>query len=131
MSVSMDIRPGRRGPIDIHTGNMLDPVQMGGIIIEGKDDYNELENKPSINGVPLEGDLSSEDLHIEGGPGGKSYAFAEGDVDGAIQVTEQGKQAQNVPVHGLKGHCFAEALTEEEILTILDHEDNEAEDEAE
>lgn len=34
-------------------------------------DYNALKNKPAINGVTLEGDLSSEDLHIEGGGGGE------------------------------------------------------------
>ena len=28
-------------------------------------DYNKLTNKPSINGVTLQGDLTSEDLHIE------------------------------------------------------------------
>lgn len=30
----------------------------------GTTDYNDLENKPSINGVTLEGDLSLEDLGI-------------------------------------------------------------------
>lgn len=28
-------------------------------------DYEQLENKPSINGVTLEGNLSGEDLHLE------------------------------------------------------------------
>lgn len=35
--------------------------------IENAGDYENLENKPSINGVTLVGDKSSEDLHIEGG----------------------------------------------------------------
>lgn len=30
-------------------------------------DYEQLDNKPSINGVTLEGDLSTEDLHIQAG----------------------------------------------------------------
>ena len=30
-----------------------------------ENNYNNLANKPSINGVTLEGDLSSEDLHIK------------------------------------------------------------------
>ena len=34
------------------------------INITGTSDYNDLENKPSINGHPLEGDQSSEDLGI-------------------------------------------------------------------
>lgn len=32
----------------------------------GTTDYNDLENKPSINGIPLEGDKSLEDLGIKG-----------------------------------------------------------------
>lgn len=33
----------------------------------GTSDYNDLSNKPSINGVELKGDLTSEELHIVGG----------------------------------------------------------------
>ncbi len=32
-------------------------------------DYNNLDNKPTINGVTLIGDLTSQDLHIDGGTG--------------------------------------------------------------
>ena len=32
------------------------------VTINGTEDYNELENKPSINGVELQGDKSFEDL---------------------------------------------------------------------
>lgn len=38
----------------------IDPPEGG-----GTGDYEELENKPSINGVTLEGDLEAEDLNIE------------------------------------------------------------------
>lgn len=85
-------------------------------------DYDALDNKPKINGVPLEGDLSSEDLHIEGG--GKTYEFSEGDVDGAISVTPDGEDPLTVKVHGLQPFCFEEFLTEDEILTILNEEDD-------
>ena len=30
----------------------------------GTDNYNELSNKPQINGVPLDGDVKTDDLHI-------------------------------------------------------------------
>lgn len=36
---------------------------------EGTKNYNELQNRPSINGVLLEGNKTSEDLHITGGGG--------------------------------------------------------------
>lgn len=38
----------------------------------GVEDYNQLVNKPSINGVELKGDLTTEDLHIIAG-GGVDY----------------------------------------------------------
>lgn len=41
--------------------------------------YSNITNKPSINGVTLEGNKTSEDLHIGGGSGG---------VDIAIQGTK-------------------------------------------
>jgi len=85
-------------------------------------DYEEISNKPSINGVTLEGDLSSEDLHIEGG--GTTYEFSEGDKDGAFTVTPDGGEAQTVMIHGLQSFCFDEVLSEDEILTILNHEDD-------
>lgn len=84
-------------------------------------DYEALENKPKINGVPLDGDLSSEDLHIGGG---ESYEFAEGDTNGAFQVKPDSGEAQTVRVHGLQSFCFNEVLSDEEILTILNHEDD-------
>ena len=48
------------------SGNVSGSV--GGSIIfdggTGTDDYRELTHKPSINGVPLNGAMTSEDLHI-------------------------------------------------------------------
>ncbi len=37
-----------------------------GIVSETESDYNKLSNKPSINGVVLEGDKSSKDFKIDG-----------------------------------------------------------------
>jgi len=93
-------------------------------------DYEALENKPKINGVPLEGDLSSDDLHIEGGT---DLEFEEGDVDGAFSVVKEGGEPQSVKVHGLQEHSLTDALTYDEVLAILDHDDDdvEAEDDAE
>lgn len=82
-------------------------------------DYDALANKPRINDVVLEGDLSAEDLGIHDG---QRYAFAEGDVKGAIEVTPEGGEAQNVPVHGLQDFCFEDVLSDAEILSILDGE---------
>lgn len=42
-------------------------VQPGGSGPGGTDDYSELINKPSINGVELAGDLSAEDIGVAGG----------------------------------------------------------------
>lgn len=41
-------------------------LQVETTIIDMGSDYNELDNKPSINGVPLVGNKTSSDLHIEG-----------------------------------------------------------------
>lgn len=87
-------------------------------------DYDEMSHKPSINGVTLEGDLSSEDLHIEGGT---SYEFDEGSEDGAFSVTPDGGEPQSVRVHGLQEFCFEDVLSEEEILTILNHVEDDTE----
>lgn len=43
--------------------------------------YSNVTNKPSINGVTLEGNKTSEDLHIEGGGGS-------GGIDIAIEGTK-------------------------------------------
>ena len=90
-------------------------------------DYEALDNKPKINGVSLEGDLSSADLHIEGG--GTTYEFDEGSENGAFSVTPDGGEPQSVRVHGLQDFCFENVLSEDEILTILNHE--EVEDDSE
>lgn len=37
----------------------------------GTDDYNDLNNKPMINGITLQGNISSEDLGIKNGTDGK------------------------------------------------------------
>lgn len=98
-------------------------VKVRGLTIVENQDYANMKNKPSINGVVLEGNKTSKDLHIEGGGGGTEYAFAEGEVKGAFEVTPEGGEAQTVKVHGLQDICFEEALSEEEILTILEAED--------
>lgn len=43
-----------------------------GIVNATESDYNKLSNKPSINGVVLEGDKSSKDLKIDGD---KTYVY--------------------------------------------------------
>lgn len=43
-----------------------------GIVSETESDYNKLSNKPSINGVVLEGDKQSKDFNIEGD---KTYVY--------------------------------------------------------
>ena len=40
----------------------------------GTSNYNELSNKPSINGIPLVGNKTSEDLGISGGGGTSNYS---------------------------------------------------------
>lgn len=105
--------------------NVIGNVKVGGVRVVMNGDYEKMANKPHINGVELVGDKSSEDLHIQGGGGGgTTYAFAEGEVDGAFSVTPSGGTPQSVKVHGLKDHCFAGELTDEEILTILNNEDD-------
>ena len=84
-------------------------------------DYEALDNKPSINGVELDGDKSLEDLGIPTS-GGTSYEFTEGDTDGAFEVKPEGGEAQTVKVHGLQEFCFEDVLSEDEILTILNHD---------
>jgi len=42
-------------------------LQVETTVIDTGSDYNDLDNKPSINGVPLVGNKTSADLHIEGG----------------------------------------------------------------
>lgn len=49
------------------TKNYVDRHSSGGGGGSGTTNYNELENKPSINGVVLSGNKTSEDLNIGGG----------------------------------------------------------------
>ena len=51
-------------------GNITPGASLEGSFDFDSVDYNNLKNKPSINGVTLEGNKTSEDLHIEGGGGG-------------------------------------------------------------
>lgn len=60
--------------MDKVTVNIREPqrmtAQFGGVkIIDrgGTDDYNELSNKPTLNGVEISGDKTSEDYGITGG----------------------------------------------------------------
>ncbi len=46
---------------------VLGGVKVRGVTIRPTTDYTEIENKPKINGVTLEGDKSLEDLGITGG----------------------------------------------------------------
>ena len=85
-------------------------------------DYEALDNKPMINNVELKGDLSLEDLGIPT-TGGETYEFSEGDTDGAFEVKSKDGEAQSVKVHGLQDFCFADVLSEDEILTILNHDE--------
>ena len=55
-----------------HSGMELDcNLDISDIVLDsctiplGVDDYNELKNKPRINGVELVGDLSSHDIHVQ------------------------------------------------------------------
>lgn len=51
-------------------GNITPGATLEGSFDFDSGDYNNLKNKPSINGVTLEGNKTSSDLHIEGGGGG-------------------------------------------------------------
>ena len=59
------------GPLEITVSDedMLELELQGPVVIieRGTDDYDELKNKPSINGVELQGNKSLEDLGMEGG----------------------------------------------------------------
>ena len=91
-------------------------VKVRGVTIVENQDYANMKNKPKINGHVLEGDKTAEELGIHGG-GGTSYAFTEGDTDGAFEVT-------------LHDYCFDGELSEEEILTILNAQPEEETGEA-
>lgn len=56
------------------TKNYVDRHSSGGGGGGGTTNYNELENKPSINGVTLSGNKTSADLNISSG-GGSLHAF--------------------------------------------------------
>lgn len=58
----------------------------------GTSNYNDLSNKPSINGVELKGNKTSEDLHITGG-GGLSFNDCTITVDGTISHIDVPKTA--------------------------------------
>lgn len=47
-------------------------AEVKGVVSILPNDYVNLKNKPKINGIVLEGDLSSENLDIVGGDGGGS-----------------------------------------------------------
>lgn len=59
----------------VKTGYDVSKLPNGGElpeVTEGTNDYEELENKPTINGVEITGDLTLEDLGIESGGGASS-----------------------------------------------------------
>lgn len=51
-------------------GNITPGASLEGSFDFDSGDYNNLKNKPSINGVPLEGNKTSSELHIDTGGGG-------------------------------------------------------------
>jgi hypothetical protein len=63
----------------------------GNVIPRIENDYERLLNKPSINGVTLEGDLTSEDLHIESTGSGLPEGGQIGDIlvrNGGPEIAE-------------------------------------------
>lgn len=57
-SEALNLQAKLRSGINIKTINDTELLGAGNIEIKGISDYNDLENKPSINGTPLKGDLS-------------------------------------------------------------------------
>lgn len=50
--------------------------------------YNKLTNKPTLNGVVIEGDKTSEDYHIEAGGGGGGGTTDYNDLDNKPQIND-------------------------------------------
>lgn len=48
--------------------------------------------------------------------GGKTYTFAEGNVDGAFSVTPEDEETQSVKIHGLRSFCFGSDEDDDEII---------------
>lgn len=61
----------------------------------GTDDYNELINKPMINGITLQGDISSTDLGIKNGTDGKDGKDGIDGIDGK-DATINGENTLNI-----------------------------------
>jgi len=85
----------------------VDGGTYGMVISGGTSDYNELENKPSINGVTLQGAMTSSDLNIGGV---NSYSdlndkptFAETIIQGAISLYRGNGQESRSTTISAKG----------------------------
>lgn len=83
---------------------------VGGALVNGRFDYQALANKPTINGMTIVGNQSSEDLAIGGLPG------TEGGNTEATIITRAEQIAQNAAAAALAGKADASALAEAERL---------------
>lgn len=91
------MRPGDTVVIDggeINLSLQIDEGEIGKSVPVYENNYNNLRNRPAINGVTLEGDLSSEDLGIDAGV--TSVNGQTGDV--TLDASDVGALPVNTPI---------------------------------
>lgn len=88
-------------------------------------DYNDLQNKPSINGVTLDGNKTTEDLHIQAGV--TSWNGETGDVTYTAPVTSVNGQTGDVtisippvPVESVNGQTGDVVLSASDVGALPD-----------
>lgn len=103
MKLNVKFREDALFDVKLSQGDQAIQTGFGAVQTITTTNYNDLANKPSINGVTLQGDLSSEDLHIEAsasfpeeGNIGDILMKTSGAKDGVSWVTPAGSvQADN------------------------------------
>lgn len=65
MKLNVKFREGAIFNVNLLQEDQAIQTGFGAVQTVTSTNYNDLANKPSINGVTLQGDLTSEDLHIE------------------------------------------------------------------
>lgn len=87
-----------------YEGTWYERKALGGGGGGGTDDYDDLSNKPKINGVELTGNKTSADLNIEGG----KFFLATRNVTTYADLLEANKNGQTIVVIGNSGSTIYE-----------------------
>lgn len=103
----------------IYTGKKWERFGSGGTLASYLKGLSDVHIAAPVDGQTLVYDAELDKWVNSTSSGGKTYEFAEGDVDGAFSVTADGEE-QSVKIHGLRSFCFGNDDEGEEDEIIFD-----------